>query len=179
MKSISGIVTMAAVAYGMSSCVTPPSEDAAIWNKPPRYGHGGTQGSQDGANDGQKKNRFGFGGQGNTTAQSGNRFGAGAPTNDGNLGTTAGTNSGNANSGTAKTDNKTKTTKMGGSKSVPPRDLKSYPFGNPVPGKSGFVTLPSPHDGLGEIDVLGIAPGTKVEIDDPTKPGKKIYFRVP
>jgi len=171
---------MAAVAFGMTACVTPPPEDAAIWDKPPRYGHGGTQADPN-STEGQKKNRFGFGGQDTAAASGGNRFGAGSGNTGNNgstnsdLGSTAGA-SGNTVADKGKMDKKT-----GGSnsKSSPPSNLKSYPFGKPVPGKSGFVTLASPHDGLGEIDVRGIAPGTPVEIPDPTKPGKKIYFRVP
>ena len=182
---------MAAVAFGMGACESTPPQDAAIWKKPPRYGHGGT--TQDGqpdpnAVDGQQKNRFGFGGDdaaAGQTAQNGeggNRFGAGSPNTtppaDGRLGATPGNTAAAGDDKTKKGDDKMK--KSGeGSKSSPPPSLKSYPFGKPGPGKSGFVTLPSPHDGLGEIDVRGIAPGTPVEIPDPTKPGKKIYFRVP
>lgn len=180
------------VAFGLGACeTTPPQQDAAIWNKPPRYGHGGTQAGERAAN-AEKKNRFGFGGDpaaneqnaqaGNTTDPAGSRFGAGSPNTppaDGKLGSTPG--AGNVAANDAKKDEKKKDAgkKGGDSKSNPPSKLKSYPFGKPVPGKGGFVTLPSPHDGLGEIDVRGIAPGTPVEIPDPTKPGKKIYFRVP
>lgn len=191
MKSTSGIVTAAAVAFGMISCETTPEEEAAIWNKPPRYGHGGTQAEQgaDTAGTQVKKNRFGFGGEdpaggqlegsaGNTAAADGTIPGPGNT-----LGATPGENTVAANQEAAgKMDPKKEDPpKTGGSdsKSSPPNNLKSYPFGKPVPGKSGFVTLPSPHDGLGEIDVRGIAPGTPVEIPDPGKPGKKIYFRVP
>jgi hypothetical protein len=192
MKSTSGIVTAAAVAFGMISCETTPEEEAAIWNKPPRYGHGGTQAEQ-GANaaaNQQKANRFGFGGENPAGGQVDNPAGNPAaadstvPAGPGNtLGATPGENTVAANDGAAgKMDQKKEDPpKTGGndSKSSPPNSLKSYPFGKPVPGKSGFVTLPSPHDGLGEIDVRGIAPGTPVEIPDPGKPGKKIYFRVP
>lgn len=184
---------IAAMVFGISGCESTQPENAAIWTKPPRYGHGGTQETEaaNGANTegGEKKNRFGFGGDNTTGDQSGgNRFGAGAPegagnpTTDGSLGATPGNTGNSTVAGTNKTDKKndTETSKKGGgSKSSPPPSLKSYPFGKPVPGKSGFVTLSSPHDGLGEIDVRGIAPGTPVEIPDPTKPGKKIYFRVP
>lgn len=189
MKSISGVVTLAAVVFGMGACETTPPQDAAIWSKPPRYGHGGTQDNQNdqAAADGQQKNRFGFGGDdaaAGQDGQTGSRFGAGSPNKtppaDGSLGATPGET---AAAGGDKMDKKKGEDKSkkggGGSKSSPPPSLKSYPFGKPVPGKSGFVTLSSPHDGLGEIDVRGIAPGTPVEIPDPTKPGKKIYFRVP
>lgn len=67
----------------------------------------------------------------------------------------------------------------GGAASKPPADVTKYPLGIPVPGKVGFVTLPAPYAGLGEVDVRDIPPGTPVEIDDPRTPGKKIYFRVP
>ncbi len=199
MKPTSGIVTVAAVAFGMISCETTPEEQAAIWNKPPRYGHGGTQATQDtqgadAADSQRKKNRFGFSGENQAgeqgTGQPDNPTGTppagdGAVPGPGNtLGATPGENTAATNQGgdAGKMDQKkTEAPKTGGgdSKSSPPNNLKSYPFGKPVPGKSGFVTLPSPHDGLGEIDVRGIAPGTPVEIPDPGKPGKKIYFRVP
>ncbi len=192
MKSILVIVTTGA-ALGMIACESTPPQDAAIWNKPSRYGHGGTQDVQKDPNasaDQEKKNRFGFeGGDANaTTADAagnteGSRFGAGSPPPaNGNLGSTPGNTTGNKPPADGKKNPKsgdTAKTGTGGSKSSPPSNLKSYPFGKPVPGKGGFVTLPSPHDGLGEIDVRGIAPGTPVEIPDPTKPGKKIYFRVP
>lgn len=201
MKSILGIVTVVA-ALGMNACeTTPPKQEAAIWNKPPRYGHGGTQADDEAnaATDDQKKNRFGFGGDdaaapGDGTAGTAGTGNAGdgsttagnttAGGTNGNLGSTPGTNdttagTGSSQSGTSdsKKDDQKKTGED--SKSSPPSQLKSYPFGKPVPGKGGFVTLPAPHDGLGEVDVRGIAPGTPVEIPDPTKPGKKIYFRVP
>lgn len=197
MKSTSGIATVAAVAFGMISCETTPEEDAAIWNKPPRYGHGGTQATQEAnaAGSQQKANRFGFGGENPADGQAENPAGNAVAANGtvpgpGNtLGTTPGESTVPANQGAGdgkmdqkKTDQKkddTPKTEGSDSKSSPPNNLKSYPFGKPVPGKSGFVTLPSPHDGLGEIDVRGIAPGTPVEIPDPGKPGKKIYFRVP
>ncbi len=186
MKSISGAITIAVVTLGMGACESTPPQDAAIWNKPPRYGHGGTQDAKPdpAATDDQQKNRFGFAGEDPATGQpgqTGNRFGAGAPKTppaNGNLGSTPGQTAAAGDEKMAKNDGGTSKT-GGGSKSSPPPSLKSYPFGKPVPGKSGFVTLPSPHDGLGEIDVRGIAPGTPVEIPDPTKPGKKIYFRVP
>ena len=177
-------------ALGMMACETTPTQDAAIWNKPPRYGHGGTQQRQGDTavvEAEKKKNRFGFGGNDAAGGQAGTA--ASNPTANGNM--AAGGNLGSTAGATNKppvTDTKTTekdkkkkstTTGSGGSKASPPSNLKSYPFGKPVPGKGGFVTLPSPHDGLGEIDVRGIAPGTPVEIPDPTKPGKKIYFRVP
>ncbi len=190
MKSTPAIVTVIA-ALGMGACeTTPPQQDAAIWNKPPRYGHGGTQDPNKDPNavDGQeKKPRFGFGGDDASTAQAGGTAGnsntAGTPpannTSTGNLGSTPGANNTTADGKTADKKGNMAKTDGEGSKSSPPSNIKSYPFGKPVPGKGGFVTLPSPHDGLGEVDVRGIAPGTAVEIPDPTKPGKKIYFRVP
>jgi hypothetical protein len=45
-----------------------------------------------------------------------------------------------------------------------------------VPGKVGFVTVSTYS---GEIDVRGIAPGTPVEIPDPSDASKTIQFRVP
>ena len=80
---------------------------------------------------------------------------------------------GSSNSG----DSSSSSTSDSGNSSVgaPPSNLNDYPYANLVPGKKGAVTLP----GVGEIDVTGIKPGTPVEIDDPNKPGKKIYFRVP
>jgi len=53
------------------------------------------------------------------------------------------------------------------------------PFGRPVSGKPGYVTLPGESRNLPEIDVRGIAPGTPVEIPDPNVPGATIQFRVP
>jgi len=181
MKSILGIVTVIA-ALGLGACESTPTQDAAIWNKPPRYGHGGTQDEKpprEVLEADEKKNRFGFGGEDGAGATAGNM----EANANGNLGATPGTNNAPPDTAAAgkKDDKKSDNAKTGdgGSKSNPPSNLKSYPFGKPVPGKGGFVTLPSPHDGLGEIDVRGIAPGTPVEIPDPTKPGKKIYFRVP
>lgn len=191
MKSILGIVTVIA-ALGLGACESPPTQDAAIWNKPPRYGHGGTQDEKPPSGvleADEKKNRFGFGGEDGAATQAGDARGNSAttgnmqPNANGNLGATPGASDAPTDTASAekKDDKKSDTSKKdsGGSKSNPPSNLKSYPFGKPVPGKGGFVTLPSPHDGLGEIDVRGIAPGTPVEIPDPTKPGKKIYFRVP
>jgi len=57
-------------------------------------------------------------------------------------------------------------------------NFDNLPYASPVPGRSGFVTLKS-HPNLPEIDVTGIAPGTPVEIPNPSKPGDTIQFRVP
>lgn len=62
--------------------------------------------------------------------------------------------------------------------SRPANDFSHLPFAVPVPGKAGYVTLPG-HQGLPEIDVRGMAPGTPVEIPNPAQPGKTIQFRVP
>lgn len=59
----------------------------------------------------------------------------------------------------------------------PPADPE-LPYGVPVKGKKGFVTL-NEHPNLPEIDVRGIAPGTPVEFPDPRDPQKIIQFRVP
>jgi hypothetical protein len=55
-------------------------------------------------------------------------------------------------------------------------EFANLPFAKPVPGKVGFVTLSTYG---GEIDVRGIAPGTPVEIPDPSDSNKTIQFRVP
>ena len=57
-------------------------------------------------------------------------------------------------------------------------DYTHLPFAVPVPGRVGYVTLQGRND-LPEIDVRGIAPGTPVEIPDPTNTGRTIQFRVP
>jgi hypothetical protein len=64
---------------------------------------------------------------------------------------------------------------------VPPPSEDPYgnlPYGVPVKGKKGFVTLEA-HANLPEIDVRGIAPGTPVEFPDPRDPSQIIQFRVP
>ncbi len=60
----------------------------------------------------------------------------------------------------------------------PQEDFRNLPFAIPVPGKSGYVSLPNRSD-LPEIDVRGIAPGTPVEIQDPNRSGDTIQFKVP
>ncbi len=55
-------------------------------------------------------------------------------------------------------------------------EFANLPFAKPVPGKVGFVTVSTYS---GEIDVRGIAPGTPVEIPDPSDGTKTIQFRVP
>ena len=55
-------------------------------------------------------------------------------------------------------------------------EFANLPFAKPVPGKVGFVTVSTYS---GEIDVRGIAPGTPVEIPDPSDASKTIQFRVP
>jgi len=59
----------------------------------------------------------------------------------------------------------------------PPRlEHRDLPVARPVPGQDGFVTIdgyPTP------IDVRGIAPGTPVEVPDPSNPDETIQFRVP
>jgi hypothetical protein len=59
---------------------------------------------------------------------------------------------------------------------APEPEFASLPYAKPVPGKVGFVTVASY---AGEIDVRGIAPGTPVEIPDPSDSAKTIQFRVP
>jgi len=60
-----------------------------------------------------------------------------------------------------------------------PDPFADLPYGIPVSGKEGFVNLPGKYSGLPQVDVRGIAPGTPVEVPNPTKPGEKIRFRVP
>lgn len=65
---------------------------------------------------------------------------------------------------------------------APPAKKNSFshlPLAVPVPGKSGYVSLPAPYTNSPEIDVRGIPPGTPVEIPDSNNPGKTIQFRVP
>lgn len=80
--------------------------------------------------------------------------------------------------GRAKTSNsKGASSKEGGEKINGEYD--HLPFGEPVPGKTGYVRLTGKHSSLPEIDVRGIASGTPVEIPDPEEPGESIQFRVP
>jgi hypothetical protein len=58
----------------------------------------------------------------------------------------------------------------------PPPSRPSLPRAVPVPGKNGFVTLPG-HPEIGEIDVMGIASGTPVEV--PAANGTSVQFLVP
>lgn len=59
--------------------------------------------------------------------------------------------------------------------SVTSETFGHLPYAVAVPGKPGFVTVPG-HGGLGEIDVVGIASGTPVEV--PSGAGT-VQFRVP
>lgn len=61
---------------------------------------------------------------------------------------------------------------------APADPVAELPYGVPVKGKKGFVTLDE-HPNLPEIDVRGIAPGTPVEFPDPRDPQQIIQFRVP
>jgi hypothetical protein len=61
---------------------------------------------------------------------------------------------------------------------APPAPAPSFdklPYANAVPNRPGFVTVPG-HAQLGEVDVMGIAPGTPVEV--PAGAGT-VQFRVP
>jgi len=49
------------------------------------------------------------------------------------------------------------------------------PYAIAVPGKPGFVTVPG-HPNLGEVDVVGITPGTPVEVP---AGASTVQFRVP
>lgn len=176
---------VAAVALAMlASCVEPPpGSESQIWQRPPRYGHGGTDSPR--PDPGKPK-------PSNTSPSNqggGGRFGYSGDSDAGpveNTPTPPPTERGRDTAGADKpaADPPKETTKPSG-----PPSVSEMPFAKGVPGKPLSVTLPAPHGSLGEISIeqyeggkpsgKPLPPGTPVEIPDPNNPGKKIYFRVP
>lgn len=193
-RLISSSLATAIVLVLLSSCVEPPpGSESQIWQRPPRYGHGGTESSpslpgQRGKNSPKPK---GNNPDGSTT---GGRFGfngdnANSPANQPeNLPDTPAQNRDRDTTAAANPDKPAdppkEEKKPGGAPSV-----SQMPFAKGVPGKPLSVTLPGANSSLGEISIeqyeggkpsgKPLPPGTPVEIPDPNNPGKKIYFRVP
>lgn len=159
---------------GLQSCIEePPGGD---WQKPPRYGHGGTESKKKPPTPPKKKeNRFGY---------SGDDAGP-PPSNGGNSNSTTdrerdikpidtAENGGTAKEATEKKDD---------TPSGKP-DPSKMPFAQGVPGDPLQVRIPG-RDDLPTISIeqgtsgKPLPPGTPVSIPDPNNPGKEIYFKVP
>lgn len=171
----------------LPGCVEPPpGSESQIWQRPPRYGHGGTE--QPPKLPGNPKAK-----PGTQTDPGGSRFGysgddAGRPeaTQDPNA---SGPMPAERGRETAATDRPAAEAPKEEKKPGGPPSVSQMPFAKGVPGKPLSVTLPAPNDKLGEISIeqfeggkpsgKPLPPGTPVEIPDPGNPGKKIYFRVP
>ncbi|MBL9150916.1 MAG: hypothetical protein JNK37_00440 [Verrucomicrobiales bacterium] len=193
LRSLTLSLAGAALLTLLASCVEPPpGSESQIWQRPPRYGHGGTEqapklpGGNTKAKPGNQQNQ----------GASGSRFGysgdeAGAPGSNANNPAPTDTPAERPRDGqtTAAADKPAAEPPKEEKKPSGPPSVSQMPFAKGVPGKPLSVTLPSPNDKLGEISIeqfeggkpsgKPLPPGTPVEIPDPGNPGKKIYFRVP
>ena len=169
----------------LPSCMDPPpGSESSIWQRPPRYGAGGTDSPRPGNNnpstqqapqppeEGSGGGRFGYSGD----AEEGPEVTGGedplAPGDD------------QEDPVAADRPAEDPPEKKGG-----PPSVSEMPFAKGVPGKPLEVTLPAPYDKLGAVSIeqyeggkptgKPLPPGTPVEIPDPGNPGKKIYFKVP
>lgn len=188
----------------LPSCVEPPpGSESSIWQRPPRYGHGGTDSPRpssrnndsDRSNSSRDRDRPREEDRG-----SGSRFGYSGGDDDAPDNSRSSDDDADAMPSEASDDDKPEEKpeeKMAEEK--PKEEKKSssggapavadMPFAKGVPGKPLSVTLPPPHSSLGEISIeqyeggkptgKPLPPGTPVEIPDPGNPGKKIYFKVP
>ncbi|HRX52863.1 MAG: hypothetical protein R3F31_02320 [Verrucomicrobiales bacterium] len=168
----------------LPSCGPDSIEAPPAWQKPPRYGQGGTDSPKPPDN----RNRFGFTGQ-ETPPENKNRFGGNNPPGPGTNNNPPGDAPPNAGSSGQQTAGNTPPAVKPPEKKTAPA-VETMPYARGVPGNPLAVTLPSPYDKLGPIsvekyDASGnptgepMSPGTPVEIRDPNNPGKKIRFRVP
>ena len=188
---------MAFVATLLTSCVDPPpGSESDIWQRPPRYGHGGTESPKPSANDSRNSNSSRSNGNSSGNRNSSSRFGY----SGGDSGDTAAETppvitdeaprdrDRDAVAEAKPEEKPAEKPKEEPKKSGPP-SVAEMPFAKGVPGKPLSVTLPAPNAGLGEISIeqyeggkatgKPLPPGTPVEIPDPGNPGKKIYFKVP
>ena len=192
-RLISSSLVAAIVLVLLPSCVEPPpGSESQIWQRPPRYGHGGTESSPSLPGQKGKSNPKTKGTKPADSSPTGGRFGfngdnANAPDNQPEnepAATTRDRESTAATNPEKPADPPKEEKKPGGAPSV-----SQMPFAKGVPGKPLSVTLPGSNGSLGEISIeqyeggkpsgKPLPPGTPVEIPDPNNPGKKIYFRVP
>lgn len=185
-RPISLSLASACILTLLASCVEPPpGSESQIWQRAPRYGHGGTDpapkpatkpkpGTQNAAGAG----RFGY--SGNDPAKPEEKpadaTGSTMPTE-------------REREPVATTEKPVVEAPKEEKKPSGPPSVSQMPFAKGVPGQPLSVTLPSPNDKLGPISIeqfeggkpsgKPLPPGTPVEIPDPGNPGKKIYFRVP
>lgn len=172
----------------LSSCVEPPpGSESSIWQRPPRYGHGGTDSPKPKPKPSESRpserrdsgSRFGYSGNERDRPEDVLSDADAAP-RDRDRDRPAEEATDSVSVAEEKPAEKPK--------SGPP-SVADMPFAKGVPGKPLSVTLPAPHAGLGEISIeqyeggkatgKPLPPGTPVEIPDPGNPGKKIYFKVP
>jgi len=159
---------------GLQSCLEEPP--GSEWQKPPRYGHGGTESRKKKPTPPPKKeNRFGY---------SGDDAGAPPPTAGGSGPTTDRERDIEPidTAGTGETEKEATEKKEGGTGGKP--DPSNMPFAQGVPGDPLQVRIPG-RDDLPAISIeqgtsgKPLPPGTPVSIPDPSNPGKEIYFKVP
>ncbi|MCB1232491.1 MAG: hypothetical protein KDN19_19745 [Verrucomicrobiae bacterium] len=188
------LIVAAIVLTILPSCVEPPpGSESSIWQRPPRYGHNGTDSPKPeerkparttprNPSEDRNSSRFGYSG------------GDDAPPPADDLVSDANEAPRDRDREAMATDEKpddkpaAEKPKDEPKKSGPP-SVAEMPFAKGVPGKPLSVTLPSPNSHLGEISIeqyeggkptgRPLPPGTPVEIPDPGNPGKKIYFKVP
>ena len=162
----------------------PAGSESSIWQRPPRYGAGGTDSPRPGSpsnsstetpappSEGSGGGRFGYTGdeEPGTGPEEGTDL---LPPGEGE---------GEPIASDRPPENPVE--KKGG-----PPSVSEMPFAKGVPGKPLEVTLPAPYEKLGSVSIeqyeggkptgKPLPPGTPVEIPDPGNPGKKIYFKVP
>lgn len=171
------IIFLASVSMSMQSCIEePPGGD---WQRPPRYGHGGTDTKRKPPMPQQNKkkpaNRFGYSGDDPS-----------GPPSDPGTSDPRDRDRDPGSSSSTGTDDKDKPAVE---KPSGPPSAGSMPFAKGVPGKPLSVKVPG-RESLGEVsieqyDASGaptgkpLPPGTPVSIPDPNNPGKEIYFKVP
>ncbi|MCB1237687.1 MAG: hypothetical protein KDM91_21660 [Verrucomicrobiae bacterium] len=145
----------------LQSCIEDPPPGDAIWRRPPRYGHGGTESPRGSSTTSttQRESRFGYSGSSTDSPKPADKPKE-EPKPDPKPGNTASSGGGG-----------------------------EMPFAKGVPGKPLMVRIPG-RDDLPEISIeqydnsgnptgKPLPPGTPVEINDPNNPGKTVQFKVP
>lgn len=180
------LLMAAAILSLLPSCVEPPpGSESSIWQRPPRYGAGGTDSPKPRPNNTS-------GGQNPVVVEDegvgGGRFGYTGDDNPAELEDPAGPREVSPLDPSNTTDSPTVEPPAEKPSAGPP-SVSEMPFAKGVPGKPLEVTLPSPYDKLGPVSIeqfeggkptgKPLPPGTPVAIPDPGNPGKKIYFKVP
>jgi hypothetical protein len=166
------IVLLLSVSVTIQSCIDEPP--GGEWQKPPRYGHGGTDKARKLPPPKKQTNRFGYSGDDPVTPSQGTGT-PGIQDRDRDQG---------SNTALKNVDDKDKPAV---DKPDETPSTGKIPFANGIPGNPLAVKVPGRNveisieqeDATGNLTGRPYPPGTPMSVPDPDNPGKEIYFKVP